>query len=44
MIDVPAVVPEMSKIPLSITFDELAIEPAPLSARMPALSIVVMPV
>ena len=43
-IEAPAVAPEMSNAPLSITFDESAIEPAPLSNRNPAASIVVGPV
>ncbi len=44
VIDVPAVVPEMSNVPLSITFEEFAIEPVPLRFRKPAASIVVVPV
>ncbi len=44
MIDAPAAVPEMSKLPLSITFEESEIDPAPLSSRSPVGSIVVAPV
>ena len=44
VIAAPAVVPEMSKTPLSITFEELAIEPAPVSKKTPAASMVVVPV
>ena len=43
-IEAPAAVPEISKVPASITFDELAIEPAPVSASTPAASMVVTPV
>ena len=44
VIEAPAVVPEMSREPLSITFEESAIEPVPLRFREPAASIVVTPV
>ncbi len=44
VIEVPAAVPDMSKVPLSMTSAELEIEPAPVSASKPAASMVVVPV
>ena len=44
MIDAPAVVPKISNWPLSITFEESAIEPVPFSRKAAPGSIVVVPV
>ena len=44
VIEAPAADPEMSSVPFTVTFDESAIEPAPVRARTPPASIMVTPV
>ena len=42
--EAPALVPAMLNVPLSVTFDEWAIEPIPVSSRLAPESIRVTPV
>ena len=44
MIEAPALVPEISNVPLSATSDESAMEPVPVSSRLAPESIRVTPV
>ena len=41
LIDAPALVPEISKVPLAATLLEVAILPLPLKAKVPPLMVVV---